>query len=277
MEDNTRTRRGFIGQTLAASAAVLLAGKVAAQAGTPPPAPAAPAHKPATKPPAGVGMPAAPAPAEAGTAPPAPAVVPPPSHPSLVLPPLPFAQNALEPYISATTLSFHHGKHHKAYFDKTNTLVESTPFKGKSLDDIVKGAAKNKQLAKLFNNSAQAWNHNFYWQSMKPKGGGAPTGELAQRIDKDFGSYDAFKTQFTTAGVDHFSNGWVWLVLDKNKLKIVDTHDADTPVVRGLKPLAVSDVWEHAYYLDYKNARKDYLSAFVDHLLNWDFVAKNLA
>jgi Fe-Mn family superoxide dismutase len=275
MEDNTRTRRGFIGQTLAASAAVLLAGKVAAQAGTPPPAPAVPANKPATKPPAGIGVAAAPPPKEAGIAPGAP-MVPEPSHPSLVLPPLPFAQNALEPYISATTLSFHYGKHHKAYFDKTNALVESTPLKGKSLDDIVKGAAKNKQLGKLFNNSAQAWNHNFYWQSMKPKGGGAPTGELAQRIDKDFGSYEAFKTQFTTAGVDHFSNGWVWLVLEKNKLKIIDTHDADTPVVHGLKPLAVSDVWEHAYYLDYKNARKDYLAAFVDHLLNWDFVSKNL-
>ncbi|MEY4513229.1 MAG: hypothetical protein RLZZ450_5351 [Pseudomonadota bacterium] len=276
MEDNSRTRRGFIGQTLAASAAVLIAGKVAAQAGVPASAPAVHPNKPAAKPPTAIGMGGAPPAVDAGVAPPTPAV-PAPSHPSLVQPPLPYAQNALEPYISSTTLSFHYGKHHKAYFDKTNTLVESTPLKGKSLDEIVKGAAKGKQYSKLFNNAAQAWNHNFYWLSMKQKGGGAPTGELKQRIDKDFGSYDEFRALFTTAGVDHFSNGWVWLVLDKNKLKIVDTHDADTPVVHGLKPLAVSDVWEHAYYLDYKNARKDYLAAFVDHLLNWDFVAQNLA
>jgi len=198
------------------------------------------------------------------------------AHPSLVQPPLPFAQNALEPYISANTLSFHYGKHHKAYFDKTNQLVEGTPFKGKSLDEIVKGSAKGKQHQKLFNNAAQAWNHNFYWQSMQPKGGGSPTGNLKQRIDKDFGSYDEFKAQFSNKAVEHFGNGWVWLVLDKNKLKVVDTHDADTPAIHGMKPLVVSDVWEHAYYLDYKNARKDYISAFVDHLLNWDFVASNL-
>jgi Fe-Mn family superoxide dismutase len=276
MEDNTRTRRGFIGQTLAASAAVLIAGKVAAQAGVPAPAPSVHPNKPAAKPPSAIGTGGAP-PVDAKAAPPPTPMVPAPAHPSLVQPPLPYAQNALEPHISGTTLSFHYGKHHKAYFDKTNTLVETTPLKGKSLDDIVKASSKGKQYSKLFNNAAQAWNHNFYWQSMKPKGGGSPTGELKQRIDKDFGSYDEFRAQFTTAGVDHFSNGWVWLVLDKNKLKIVDTHDADTPVVHGLKPLAVSDVWEHAYYLDYKNARKDYLTAFVDHLLNWDFVAQNLA
>jgi Fe-Mn family superoxide dismutase len=216
---------------------------------------------------------ARPALADAGAAVPA---TPPASNPSLVLPPLPYAQNALEPYISATTLSFHYGKHHKGYFDKVNTLIESTPYKGKSLDEIVKGSAKNKAQQKIFNSAAQAWNHNFYWQSMKPKGGGSPTGELKARIEKDFGSYDDFKAQFSQTAVDHFSNGWVWLVLDKGKLKIVDTHDADTPVVHGLKPLVVSDVWEHAYYLDYKNARKDYVSAYVDHLLNWDFVAQNL-
>lgn len=246
------SRRRFLGQTLVASASVLVARRALAE---PPPAKGA-------------------APADAGVAADAGAAAP--SHPSLVLPALPYAQNALEPAISATTLSFHHGKHHKGYFDKTNALVEGTPFKGKSLEDIVKGAAKGKQHQKLFNNAAQAWNHSFYWQSMKPKGGGAPTGELAKRIDKDFGSYDAFKTQFTQTAVDHFSNGWVWLVLDKGKLKIVDTHDADTPLVRGQKPLAVSDVWEHAYYLDYKNVRKDYVTAYLDRLLNWDFVAQNL-
>jgi superoxide dismutase, Fe-Mn family len=245
------TRRRFLGHALAVGATTAIAKHARAQA-----------PKPSTM--------AAPA-ADAGVS-----SAPAPAHPSLVLPPLPYAQNALEPAISGNTLSFHYGKHHKAYFDKTNTLVEGTPFKGKSLDDIVKGSAKGKQHQKLFNNAAQAWNHNFYWQSMKPKGGGAPTGALAERINKDFGSYDAFKAQFTQTAVDHFSNGWVWLVLDKGKLKIVDTHDADTPVVRGQKPLVVSDVWEHAYYLDYKNARKDYVTAYLDRLLNWDFVAQNL-
>ncbi|MDB4985814.1 MAG: Superoxide dismutase [Myxococcaceae bacterium] len=254
MEDNSRSgssRRRFIGSALAASASVLVAKQAFAQVAKP---------------------------ADAGTAAPAPAAaVPAASHPSLALPPLPYPQAALEPYISGTTLSFHYGKHHKAYFDKLNTLIESTPYKGKSLEDIVKGSAKNKKDQKIFNNAAQAWNHSFYWTSMKPKGGGAPPAELAARIDKDFGSYEAFKSQFVQTGVDHFSNGWVWLVLDKGKLKLIDTHDADTPVVHGLKPLLVSDIWEHAYYLDYKNARKDYLTAYVDHLLNWDFIAANLA
>ncbi len=194
----------------------------------------------------------------------------------LALTPLPYATNALEPYISATTLAFHHGKHHKAYFDKTNELIRGTPLQGKSLEDVVKGSAKNKALGKLFNNAAQAWNHNTYWKSMKPKGGGAPSGELKQRVDKDFGSFDNFKAQFVQTAVDHFSNGWVWLVLDAGKLKLVDTHDADSPLARGQKVLLVADVWEHAYYLDYKNARKDYATAFVDHLLNWDFVRENL-
>ena len=256
-QDRRETRRRFLGVALAAGAASVLTPRVDAQT----PKPAAPAAKPA----------GGPAPAMAGAA-----ASTEPSHPSLVLPPLPYAQSALEPAISSTTLSFHYGKHHKAYFEKTNALVEGTPFKGKSLEEIVRGAAKGKQHQKLFNNAAQAWNHSFYWQSMKPKGGGAPTGALAERITKDFGSYDAFKTQFTQTAVDHFSNGWVWLVLDKGKLKIVDTHDADTPVVRGQKPLAVSDVWEHAYYLDYKNARKDYVTAYLDKLLNWQFVEQNL-
>lgn len=262
MDHNTppgASRRRFLGHALVASASVLVAKQVSAQ-----PGPSKPASEPKATPPAK--GPAAPQGAPAAA----------PSEPSLTLPPLPYAQNALEPYISGNTLSFHHGKHHKAYFDKTNTLVEGTPFKGKPLEQIVKGSAKSKQHQKLFNNAAQAWNHNFYWQSMKPKGGGSPTGELKQRIEKDFGSYDEFKAQFSQAAVDHFSNGWVWLVLDKGKLKIVDTHDADTPLVRGQKPLVVSDVWEHAYYLDYKNARKDYITAYVDHLLNWDFVAQNL-
>lgn len=255
MEQNTSrpgSRRLFLGQSLAAGASILLTSRIAAQSPKP-------------------------APADAGAATAAAAPSPAPSDPSLSLPPLPYAQNALEPYISSNTLSFHYGKHHKAYFEKTNTLLEGTPFKGKPLEEIVKRSAKSKPHQKLFNNAAQAWNHNFYWQSMKPKGGGAPTGELLTRIEKDFGSYDQFKAQFSQTAIDHFSNGWVWLVLQGKKLKLVDTHDADTPIARGLRPLAVSDVWEHAYYLDYKNMRKDYVAAYLDHLLNWDFVAANLS
>ncbi len=251
---NATSRRQFIGYSLVAGTSLVLARSAAAQAKA--------ARPPAPTPPA------------AAAAPPVPA----PAHPSLVLPALPYAQNALEPHISSATLSFHHGKHHKGYFDKVNQLVETAPFKalkGKSLDDLVIGSAKAKDK-KLFNAAAQAWNHTFYWQSMRPKGGGPPSGKLAERITKDFGSYDNFKTQFIQIGADHFSNGWVWLVLDQGKLKIVDTHDADTPVIRKQKPLLVSDLWEHAYYLDYKNLRKDYLTAFVDHLIDWSFVEKNL-
>jgi Fe-Mn family superoxide dismutase len=266
IEDNGHdTRRTFLGRALVTAAASVVARSALAE----PPKPAAPpAHPaPATPPPAAAAhpAPAAPPPTAAG----APAG-------GLELPPLPYPQTALEPYITANTLSFHYGKHHKAYYDKVNTLVTGTPLAGKPLEQIVKDSAKGKPNPKLFNSAAQAWNHNFYWQSMKVKGGGAPTGELATRIDKDFGSYDNFKTQFITTAVDHFSNGWVWLVLEKNKLKIIDTHDADTPIVHGVKPLLVTDVWEHAYYLDYKNLRKDYVTAFVDHLLNWEFVGTNL-
>jgi Fe-Mn family superoxide dismutase len=253
------SRRRFLGQALTASAASLIAGRALAE----PPKPTPPTHP--AHPPAPAAHPAATPPSAA------------PAAGALELPPLPYAQNALEPHISANTLSYHYGKHHKGYYDKVNAAIAGTPLAGKTLDVIVKESAKNKAQQKLFNSAAQAWNHNFYWQSMKPKGGGAPTGELATRIEKDFGSYDKFKTQFITTGNDHFSNGWVWLVLEKNKLKIIDTHDADTPFAHGIKPVLVSDIWEHAYYLDYKNLRKDYLTAFVDHLLNWDFVAKNLA
>ena len=195
----------------------------------------------------------------------------------LELPVLPYLQSALEPHITANTVALHYGKHHRGYYEKTNTAIQGTPLANKPLEQIVKESAKGgKAQSKLFDNAAQAWNHNFYWQSMKPKGGGAPSGELGKRIDKDFGSYEQFKNRLIQTAVDHFSNGWVWLVLEKNKLKIVDTHDADTPLVRGMKPLLVSDVWEHAYYLDYKNVRKDYVTAFVEHLLNWDFVGQNL-
>jgi Fe-Mn family superoxide dismutase len=259
-----------VGSVIATSAGALLTNTVVAQApapGAPGKAPAAPPAPPPAKPvlPAAA-KPSAPAEVSAAAA-----------TPTVVLPPLPYAENALEPVISATTIGFHYGKHHKGYVEKVNTLVAGTPLAGKPLEEIVKKSARGgEKHKKLFNSAAQAWNHNFYWQSMKQKGGGAPTGTLKERIDKDFGSYEKFREQFAQTAIDHFSNGWVWLVLDKGKLKIVDTHDADTPIVRGQKPLLTTDVWEHAYYLDYKNARKDYVNGFLDKLLNWDFVATNL-
>jgi superoxide dismutase, Fe-Mn family len=267
--DSSVSRRWFVSGVAAAGAGALLARAAHAQ-----PAPAAP--------PGGVPPGAAPPPTgkvkPEAARPSAPAELSPAAvTPSVVLPPLPYAEKALEPYISGTTVGFHYGKHHKGYVEKTNTLAQGTPLAGKELEEIVKRSAKGgEKQKKLFNAAAQTWNHNFYWQSMKPKGGGAPTGTLKERIDKDFGSYESFREQFTQTAVDHFSNGWIWLVLDKNKLKIVDTHDADTPLIRGQKPLLGSDVWEHSYYLDYKNARKDYVTAFLDHLLNWDFAAHNL-
>lgn len=262
------SRRRFVGHVMVSSVvatgATALLSRVSAQA-TPPAAPAAQAV-PGAKVKPEAALPSAPAEVAATAV-----------APTVVLPALPYPEKALEPFISGTTVGFHYGKHHKGYVDKVNTLALGTPLAGKELEEIVKRSAKGgEKQKKLFNAAAQTWNHNFYWQSMKPKGGGAPTGTLKERIDKDFGSYEKFREVFTQTAVDHFSNGWVWLVLEKNKLKIVDTHDADTPLLHGQKPLLTSDVWEHAYYLDYKNARKDYVTAYLDHLLNWDFVAHNL-
>ena len=199
-----------------------------------------------------------------------------PAPTSVVLPALPYAENALEPHISATTVALHHGKHHQGYVDKTNALLQGTDLQDKSLEQIVVLTAGHPQRAPLFNNAAQVHNHNVYWQSMRPRGGGAPTGELLQRIEKDFGGFAAFRAAFLQAAVDHFSNGWIWLVLVDGRLSLLDTHDADTPIARGQKVLLVADVWEHAYYLDRRNARVDYAKAFVDHLLNWDHVRAQL-
>jgi superoxide dismutase, Fe-Mn family len=194
----------------------------------------------------------------------------------IVLPPLPYAETALEPHVSAETLRVHHGKHHKNYVEKANTLLAASGLTETSLPAIVAAASKRGDT-KLFQNAAQAHNHELYWQSMKPRGGGDPGGELRQRIDRDFGSLTRFQEQFVRTAAEHFSNGWVWVVLDGDRLQIVDTHDADTPVARGQKVLCVADVWEHAYYLDRKNERQAYAQAFVDHLLNWDFVRANVA
>jgi Fe-Mn family superoxide dismutase len=193
------------------------------------------------------------------------------------LPALPYDLDALEPHISRSTLEFHHGKHHAAYVTNLNNLVAGTDLEGKSLEDTVTAVAGDAAKAGIFNNAAQVWNHSFYWQCIKAGGGGAPTGDLAAKIDADFGSFDAFKEQFKTAGATQFGSGWAWLVLDGGTLKITKTANADLPLAHGQKALLTMDVWEHAYYLDYQNRRPDYMSTFLDKLVNWEFVAANLA
>lgn len=192
------------------------------------------------------------------------------------LPELPYAKDALSPYISANTLEFHHGKHHKAYVDNMSKLIAGTDLEGKTLEDIIKIAVKDPAKAGIFNNGAQIWNHSFYWKCLKPKGGGAPTGAIAARINAAFGSYDKFVEELKNAGVTQFGSGWAWLVLEGNDLKITKTSNADTPLAHGQKALLTIDVWEHAYYLDYQNRRPDYLSAVIQNLINWDFVNANL-
>jgi len=199
------------------------------------------------------------------------------AKPSFTLPKLPYEESALEPVISSRTLSFHHGKHHAGYVAKLNELVEGTPFVGRPLDEVVKRSAKDPKAKLIFNNAAQAWNHAFYWRSMRPMGDGIPGSLLASAIKRDFGGLMEFRTAFTKAAAGEFGSGWAWLVADKDGiLKIATTDDADTPIVRGEKPLLVIDVWEHAYYLDYQNRRPDYISAWLDKLANWEFAEKNL-
>lgn len=193
------------------------------------------------------------------------------------LPKLPYAQDALEPYYSERTLSFHHGKHHQAYVTKTNELVSGTELEGKSIEDVVK-AAKSSNNTKLFNQSAQVWNHTFFWHCMKPGGGGKPTGDVAAKIEEAYGSPEKFVEEYKTSAAGNFGSGWTWLVLEGGKVRIVNTDDADTPLVYdGQTPLLTIDVWEHAYYLDYQNRRPDFVQAFFDHLVNWDFVNENLS
>lgn len=195
---------------------------------------------------------------------------------AISLPDLPYGKSDLAPHVSEETLNFHYGKHHKAYVDKTNAAIEGGKLANASLEDIIREAEGADQG--LFNNSAQVWNHTFYWRSMKPKGGGAPTGDIAKAIDKDFGSYDDFKKSFSEKGAGQFGSGWAWLVLANGKLETRNTLNAETPLTdEAATPLLTMDVWEHAYYLDYQNKRPDYISAFLDNLVNWDFVNENLA
>lgn len=195
---------------------------------------------------------------------------------AIELPALPYTLDALEPHISRKTLEFHHGKHHATYVTNTNNLIKDTDLANQSLEEIIQAAAKNlPEKQGLFNNAAQVWNHTFYWHSMKPQGGGKPTGSLGDKINQDFGSYEAFKEQFKAAGMGQFGSGWAWLVLDQGTLKIVKTANADLPMAHGQTALLTCDVWEHAYYLDYQNRRPDYMEIFLTHLVNWDFAQKN--
>jgi Fe-Mn family superoxide dismutase len=184
--------------------------------------------------------------------------------------PLPYAKNALAPHLSEESFSFHYEKHHQAYMTNLEKLIGGSPDAEKSLEDIVKSSS-----GKVFNNAAQVWNHDFFWASMKPAGGGEPSGALADAIKRDFGSYADFRKQFADAAVAQFGSGWAWLVKDGESLKIVTTSNAETPLTRGQKPLITCDVWEHAYYIDYRNLRAKFVETFFDKLVNWDFAAAN--
>lgn len=200
-------------------------------------------------------------------------------HVPFQLPPLPYDKSALEPAVSAKTLEFHHGKHHKAYIDKTNELAPKAGMQDKSLVEIIKATAgkSDKDSKTLFNNAAQAWNHTFFWHSMKPSGGGKPSGDLAKAIERDFGSYEDFAKTFTEAATTQFGSGWAWLIVDGGKLKVVKTGNAETPLAEGKIPLITLDVWEHAYYLDYQNRRPDFIKTWLEKIVNWDFAAENFA
>ena len=194
----------------------------------------------------------------------------------ITLPELPYAKDALTPVISANTLEFHYGKHHRAYVENLGKLIAGTDLADEDLKTIIKKAGGDPAKAGIFNNAAQVWNHSFYWKCLKAGGGGAPTGTVAAKIAAAWGSYEKFAEELKNAGVTQFGSGWAWLVLDGGQLKIVKTANADTPIAHGVKPLLTIDVWEHAYYLDYQNRRPDYLTAVIGKLIDWDFVNANL-
>lgn len=193
-------------------------------------------------------------------------------------PPLPFEKDALEPYgMKAETFDYHYGKHHAAYVTNLNNLTQGTEFESLSLEEVIKKSFGDSSKVGIFNNAAQVWNHTFFWNCLKPSGGGAPTGDLAARIDASFGSFDKFKEEFSNAAATQFGSGWAWLVDDGGTLKVTKTPNAENPLVHGQKPLLTIDVWEHAYYIDFRNARPAFIKNFLDNLVNWDFVAQNLA
>jgi Fe-Mn family superoxide dismutase len=191
------------------------------------------------------------------------------------LPDLPYAENALEPIITAKTISFHYGKHHKTYVDNSNKFIEGTEFADLPLEKIITGSAGKADQVAIFNNAAQVWNHTFFWKSLKPGGGGEPPAALKPRMESAFGSVDACKKELANIAVSQFGSGWAWLVLDGGTLKVVKTSNADCPLTTSMKPLLTIDVWEHAYYLDYQNRRADYVNAVLDKLVNWEFALQN--
>jgi Fe-Mn family superoxide dismutase len=192
------------------------------------------------------------------------------------LPALPYAKDALAPAMSAETLDYHHGKHHNKYVNTLNDLIKGTEFEGQSLEDIIKATAGKADKKGIFNNAAQHFNHSFFWTCMTPNGGGKPTGDLARKIDESFGDFDSFRKKFAAEAGTHFGSGWAWLVADGKGLKVISTHDAEDPIHMGLKPILTCDVWEHAYYIDYRNDRPKFVDAFLDKLVNWDFAARQL-
>jgi superoxide dismutase, Fe-Mn family len=192
--------------------------------------------------------------------------------------PLPYDPGALEPHgMSAETFSFHYGKHHAAYVTNLNNLVKDTPMADQSIEEVIKGSFGDASKAGIFNNAAQVWNHTFFWSSMKPNGGGAPTGALAEKINSDMGGFDKLKEEFKAAATTQFGSGWAWLVLDNGTLKVTKTGNAENPLVHGQTPLLTLDVWEHAYYIDFQNRRPDFITNYLDQLVNWDFANQNLA
>jgi Fe-Mn family superoxide dismutase len=195
---------------------------------------------------------------------------------SFELPSLPYANDALAPYMSAETLDFHHGKHHQTYVTNLNNLLKDNELQSASLEDIVVKSSKDTSMAGIFNNAGQHWNHILFWQCMKPNGGGSIPSELEARLNSDFGSIDQFKEAFIQAGTTQFGSGWAWLAIDNGKLVVTKSANASNPLIDGMKPILGCDVWEHSYYIDYRNKRPDYLKAFLDSLVNWEFVASQL-
>jgi Fe-Mn family superoxide dismutase len=195
---------------------------------------------------------------------------------AITLPDLPYPKDALAPVISAKTLEFHHGKHHKTYVDTTNKMISGTELENADLQTIIKKSVGDPAKQGLFNNSAQSWNHTFFWNCMKPNGGGEPKGAIGDKIKSTWGDYRKFAEELKNAGITQFGSGWAWLVLDGSNVKIMKTANADNPIAHNMKPLLTIDVWEHAYYLDYQNRRADFLAAVIDKLINWDFVNANL-
>ena len=195
---------------------------------------------------------------------------------SFELPPLPYPVHALEPYSSAKTMEFHYGKHHQAYVTTLNTLTKDTPLGNQSVEAVIRATANDQSKAAIFDSAAQVWNHTFFWNCMRPGGGGRPTGDVAAAIERSFGGVDKFQEQFKQAAVTEFGSGWAWLVLDGDTLKVTKTANAVNPLSQGQTALLTCDVWEHAYYLDYQNRRPDFVESFLHHLIDWDFVARNI-